>query len=183
MGRPRLESKSHLPENVYSDPSGYLTYRDQITAKRIGLGHDVESAISLVKPLNIDNKNKKNAALNQKIAVAKSRGAVDKSGLVQLQFLRENAESFDRVCGIYFLMLDGEVVYIGQSTNCHGRIAGHQQQDHKEFDACYVIKTDQSSLTVLENLYINKFKPAHNKSTPAPAKKTAWGILQRHTIG
>lgn len=63
-------------------------------------------------------------------------------------------------CGIYFLVRDGVVVYVGQSKNVHRRINDHKSG--KEFDRINVIECLEKDLDQLEALYIKKFRPLLN---------------------
>lgn len=71
-----------------------------------------------------------------------------------------------RICGIYFLMLKGEVVYVGQSVNVYGRIESHlpssRKTPTKQFDGVRVLPCDESMLNELEHRFIAMFRPAQN---------------------
>lgn len=64
------------------------------------------------------------------------------------------------LCGVYFLVKDGRVIYIGQSNNIAGRIAQHVGQ--KDFDAYSFIQCDEDQLDILESLYIHFLNPPLN---------------------
>lgn len=87
------------------------------------------------------------------------------------------------VSGVYFLMLAGTVVYVGQSRNVHQRIMGHQANykvsRHRankepsqfksrrdslayEFDEARYIEVDVGSLDEYEQRAIAAFGPKHN---------------------
>lgn len=177
--RQRAEANSHLPANLYRQANGYFYYRHPQTKKIVGIGRDETIAVAEAIKLNASAASRTEAGRQQKLAVARTNFAVDSDGLVELQFLRENAELYDKVCGIYFLMEDGEVVYVGQSVNCHSRISDHVRLEQKQFDSVYIIRADREALTQLENLYIKKFNPKYNSLANEPTRKTAWGIRQR----
>lgn len=63
-------------------------------------------------------------------------------------------------CGVYFLIKDSRIVYVGQSINVHGRIAEHRR--YKEFDRFCFIRCEKENLDVLESLYIHVFRPELN---------------------
>lgn len=67
-----------------------------------------------------------------------------------------------RVTGIYFLIANGEVVYVGQSINVHARVASHMAEKH--FDRVAIVECSAPNLDELELLYIQKFKPSLNIS-------------------
>lgn len=63
--------------------------------------------------------------------------------------------------GIYFLVRQGEVVYVGQSINVHARVWQHKQA-RKDFDAFAYVKCERDSLDALESLYIHTLRPRLN---------------------
>ena len=66
--------------------------------------------------------------------------------------------------GVYFLIKDDEIVYVGQSTNIFARVTSHSRT--KEFDSfTYELKPKATSfeLDQLETKYIGKFTPKYNK--------------------
>lgn len=63
--------------------------------------------------------------------------------------------------GIYFLVRQGEVVYVGQSINVHARVWQHKQA-RKDFDAFTYVKCERDSLDALESLYIHTLRPRLN---------------------
>lgn len=69
----------------------------------------------------------------------------------------------ERICGVYFLILGDEIVYIGQSQDVDRRISAHAD---KHYNRIYVIKAPQQDLLWLEAMYINKFKPRYNLTIP-----------------
>lgn len=146
--------------------------------RNIGLGRDEQSAIEKANELNAKQSAHLSIMHGRRVEIAKRNWAIDRNGLVELQFLRENAEALDRVCGIYFLMQDGHVVYVGQSINCYGRIDRHYQEGKKVFDSVYVVRTDADMLDCLEALYIKKFSPMYNVDQPISKRETAWGLRQ-----
>lgn len=68
------------------------------------------------------------------------------------------------VCGIYFLLAAGEIIYIGQSREVYSRIRRHKSD--KAFDGYFVHECSESELYGLEAHYIAKFSPPINKSKP-----------------
>ena len=64
----------------------------------------------------------------------------------------------NRTSGVYFLMLDDEVVYVGQSVDVLGRISRHKR-DGKEFDSFSYILCEEGDLNRLEALYITVLMP------------------------
>jgi hypothetical protein len=62
--------------------------------------------------------------------------------------------------GVYFLIRNKEIVYVGQSTSIYARVAAHHAD--KEFTHFSYIKCPSSHLRSLEALYIAKFSPILN---------------------
>jgi hypothetical protein len=72
-----------------------------------------------------------------------------------------------RASGVYFLVLDGEVVYVGQSVDVLQRIARHRREG-RVFDAFSYIECDLGEMDRLEALYIKAFIPVGNVSFGKP---------------
>lgn len=72
--------------------------------------------------------------------------------------------------GIYFLLMEGEVVYVGQTTKLMSRLYKHQR-DGKAFDAFSFIQCKKEELDELEATYIDAFLPVYNRTTGAPIRK------------
>ena len=62
--------------------------------------------------------------------------------------------------GIYFLIKEKKIVYIGQSINIFTRIMTHAK--YKKFDSYSYILCDESILDKLESLYIHVYQPELN---------------------
>lgn len=65
-----------------------------------------------------------------------------------------------RLVGIYFLIKEDVIVYIGQSINLAARLLEHERT--KDFDSYTFIPCDSAQLPDMEALYILKFKPSLN---------------------
>lgn len=65
--------------------------------------------------------------------------------------------------GIYFLIKDGIIIYIGQSTRITKRIRDHKRD--KDFDHYRVIACNESLLLQYEKRLIKYFKPRLNGVT------------------
>lgn len=64
------------------------------------------------------------------------------------------------VCGIYFLVLNESVVYVGQSIDIYSRTGNHSD---KLFNDIYIIECKQEKLNELEKHFILKYQPIYNK--------------------
>jgi hypothetical protein len=60
--------------------------------------------------------------------------------------------------GIYFLILGGDVVYVGQSIDILNRISKHRREG-KEFDSYAYMLCEREKLNDLEALYITALMP------------------------
>lgn len=76
----------------------------------------------------------------------------------------EAAIPIDHMTGIYFLIRDLEVVYVGQSaTDILGRIAKHRR-DGREFDSFSYMRCDIEDIDAMEEKYILALMPRENYS-------------------
>lgn len=66
--------------------------------------------------------------------------------------------------GIYFLMFDGEVVYVGKGVVVGARAIAHMKSD-KRYDGFYFINCAIEELDRLERRWIRKLLPKHNRMT------------------
>lgn len=64
---------------------------------------------------------------------------------------------------IYFLFQNGELVYIGQSTDLHGRIRQHKKRIGEQFDKVLYLEIDPIMMNEAEKTYIKHFRPPLNK--------------------
>lgn len=72
------------------------------------------------------------------------------------------------VCGIYFLIDRGEIVYVGQSIDVFKRIRDHRQEGYKIWDRFSMIPVRKEKLTEVERWYILHFRPRYNKARKVP---------------
>jgi len=72
-------------------------------------------------------------------------------------------------CFVYFLILNHEIVYVGQSRSLLARIGRHAAEG-KLFDSVCYVRVLASELDTAEQAYIRHFKPMYNqtltRSTP-----------------
>lgn len=71
-----------------------------------------------------------------------------------------SATDWYNVCGVYFLLLKGEIVYIGQSVSVAARVSSHRSS--KDFDSVAFVHCEEEFLDVLETLYILAYSPKLN---------------------
>jgi hypothetical protein len=65
------------------------------------------------------------------------------------------------MCGIYFLVKNERIVYVGQSTNVLRRVARHIE-DGKDFDSFSITPCPKPDLDRMEAVYITAFYPELN---------------------
>lgn len=67
-------------------------------------------------------------------------------------------------CGIYFLILGDEIVYVGQSVDVLGRINTHYREGQKQFDSYSFVKVPAEDLCNQEAKYIAEINPEYNRT-------------------
>jgi len=74
------------------------------------------------------------------------------------------ASAFDPPCGVYFLIDNYSIVYVGQSTNVFARIMSHRNEQYskKVFDRYAYIPCPKEVLDLVESIYIMMFTPKYN---------------------
>lgn len=85
---------------------------------------------------------------------------LDAGELYSEQQIVETSTPIPDTSGVYFLIKDEAVVYVGKSTNVHRRIQDHLKQ--KCFDRINVIECPEAHLLRLEAHYIRSFQPILN---------------------
>jgi len=91
--------------------------------------------------------------------------------LLNKEEILEKKKKINDVPGIYFLIKEEEIVYIGSSKNTLNRIRHHLTSSKKNFNYYYIIpfkKIKKKNLLLLESEYILKFFPKYNRSIPKP---------------
>jgi hypothetical protein len=82
-------------------------------------------------------------------------------------------------CGIYFLIKNGEVVYIGQTINYPIRLKAHDIQK-MDYETVKFIECAQDKLSFYEKRWIQRFLPKHNVALKHP-RKNALPPIKEHT--
>jgi hypothetical protein len=72
----------------------------------------------------------------------------------------KGAMPYSKVCGIYFLVRDKKIIYVGQSIDVFSRISTHRND--KEFDSIAYVPCEPSLLDKMESLYIHVLSPHLN---------------------
>lgn len=72
------------------------------------------------------------------------------------------ATSYDGASGVYFLIRDGEVVYVGKSVYVFDRIGKHRREGGAWFDSFNVLRCPIDQMDALEEKYILALMPKMN---------------------
>lgn len=82
--------------------------------------------------------------------------------LVSKDDILQHAQEWVTFSGVYFLIENDEVVYIGQSVNVYSRIAHHYSSVRIKFTKFLFISCPPENLDQVESLYIHLLKPPLN---------------------
>ncbi|MGA1385964.1 MAG: GIY-YIG nuclease family protein [Flavobacteriaceae bacterium] len=82
-----------------------------------------------------------------------------KKTLLREHEIVQKSSPWNNFCGVYFLISNKKIVYVGQSKNVFARISAHKT---KVFDSFALIQCDQNEIDVLESLYIHLLQPEQN---------------------
>ena len=66
------------------------------------------------------------------------------------------------ISGIYFLIKDKIIVYIGKAIDITSRVRKHIMENQKDFDEVRYIEIEESELTYEEKYYISLYSPKYN---------------------
>lgn len=94
---------------------------------------------------------------------------------VPVEAIHAHSIEFEKtvVCGIYFLIRDGEIKYVGQSVDIFKRIREHRQHAYIKFDRFSMIPVRKEKLTEVETWYIQHFRPEYNRVRKQPRPSEA----------
>lgn len=167
---PTNEDHEKLPPNLFiGEASGQCLYRDPRTGRTKDLGKDRSAATALAAMMNVGKGVRKQAPFGRRLV--KMAAFVPGSGLLSEEQIRDLAQPIKQLCGVYLLLRDGLVVYVGQSANCHARIGRHFDERGKKFDAHHIIECKPKDLKKLEAQYIGKFVPQYNLLVPKTSEE------------
>lgn len=173
MARQRSEATKDLPKFLSMNGAGYFYYRDKHTKKDKGLGRDRDAAIRYA--------NRMNSLMGIGEPQPVAEGYTGFAGTLTAEYILGMAKSVKRTCGIYFLMHEREIVYVGQSVNCHARMGTHLNDDLKVFDSYFIIECPENCLDELEAKYIVQLRPKYNLAIPKVATEITklYALLER----
>lgn len=175
--------RQHWPRGLYETRPGYYTYRSPISRRTMALGAIPEA--EAIAYAQWADKQAGAAEFEDKVGRVRAPHAqIDERGLLEPAFIAKKAMTFDRIVGVYFLLRDDTIVYVGQSTSIMTRLANHKIEGVKEFNRVFVVECPAGDLDRLERMYINKFKPIYNASQPAiDPKAPVWSENVRALLG
>jgi hypothetical protein len=81
-------------------------------------------------------------------------------GKTKEEIIKNSSPAYINLVGIYFLIHNNEIVYVGQTTKGLARTYSHINQ--KVFDSIYFETCDLKLLDVTEAYYITKLNPKYN---------------------
>lgn len=102
-----------------------------------------------------------------------------------------NLNPLARISAIYFLLKDGEVVYVGQSVSVFDRLLSHlnemRSEAAKDFDSTSFIPVPKDRLDELEQLFIRVLRPKYNRAhnpdcPPQPSRNGETQTVEKTTI-
>jgi len=89
------------------------------------------------------------------------------------RWLEPTSRKYENTEGIYVLIKDRQVVYVGVSSNLYSRIQTHVRDKNKDFDVVCVIVDEHNLMSpvMIETVLINLFLPKYNKKIPRAVPK------------
>ncbi len=75
--------------------------------------------------------------------------------------IMQEAQPIRKITGIYFLIMNEEIVYVGQSVNILQRVGSHISEG-KKFNKFSFVECNESQLRVIESVYIKMIQPMLN---------------------
>lgn len=78
-------------------------------------------------------------------------------------------DNFDHHCGVYFLMRDKQIIYVGQTLTIGRRISEHLRMP----DSVAWVETPRIWKEAIEAYYINRILPEKNLKIPGLGQYTA----------
>lgn len=182
MPAKRSDNRKHWPTGLYQTRPDYYVYRSPVSGRTMAIGKTTER--EAIEYAQWANGQAEGAKLEDRVGrVSQPHARIDHHGLLEADFIAEKAMAFDRIAGIYFLLRDNDVVYVGRSTNIMVRLSHHRFEATKEFNRIFVIECPVAHMDRLERLYIDKFQPTYNAACPPVDGKAAWSENVRSLLG
>jgi len=77
------------------------------------------------------------------------------------KFIIENKKNYEKT-GIYFLIKNNEIIYIGKTIELVRRLGNHLSEKEKDFDSYFFMEFKEEELNAMEYFFIRKYKPKYN---------------------
>ena len=104
-----------------------------------------------------------NVVSHETLEIFREKG-LPKYIILEKEQIVSNAEKrFSVILGVYFLIADREIVYVGQSQNILDRLGKHHLEGRINFDEYFILPCEKEDLVNLETIYIRKFNPKYNQ--------------------
>jgi hypothetical protein len=71
-------------------------------------------------------------------------------------------DAYNRICAVYFLFKDQELVYVGSSTHMQKRLCSHIEQKKIDWDNYSYLEFRKEDVRNMESYYIRLFRPPMN---------------------
>ena len=101
---------------------------------------------------------------------------------IDFSFSRDSAwNDKDKVVGVYFLILNNEIVYVGMSEDCYRRVKSHTlKSSNKKFDYANIIGlTSKEEALYVESFLIKTLTPFYNNRCSNHKEITGFDIYNR----
>ena len=85
-------------------------------------------------------------------------------GLKTPEQIIRDSRPFSRRTGVYFLLKNREIVYVGKSKHFTARINNHETDSEKDFDSVFFIPLEEKYIKKVESYYIQRINPKLNKT-------------------
>lgn len=87
-------------------------------------------------------------------------------------------------CGIYFLIKNGVIIYVGQTAGLAKRLTMHSGGwEKKDFDRVLYLPVPKEDLNEVELLFTRKFRPQHNTRILRPSDESQYAaMLGRYSL-
>lgn len=168
MGRLRDNCNSHLPKGMSIKGSSYYVVSTTSPRRWIRLADNLDLALTKYNLIA-----GKTEGFEKLIPVSSDEYSIEKLMAANDDYIEaaigisEKAILSNRTfahiaSGVYFLIFNSEIIYIGKSTNITSRIGSHAKSI--VFDSYSVVQCSGEEMDEMEKVLIHKFKPKYNKN-------------------
>lgn len=84
--------------------------------------------------------------------------------------------------GVYFLIRQNKIVYVGQSRDVYSRVQSHRAERRIEFDRFKFLDVAVADLNTVERFYIAKFDPEYNRTKPREGSVPLSDVYQKDGV-